>query len=87
MLVSIIIPVYNTELYIGRCLDSVCTQTYKDIEIIVVNDASTDGTLRILEKYAETDSRVRIINQSTNKGNGIGRNTAIKATKGVSISC
>ena len=49
MLVSIIILAYNTELYIGRCLDSVCSKTYKDVEVIVVNDASTDGTLQILE--------------------------------------
>ena len=45
MLVSVVIPAYNTELYIGRCLDSVCAQTYKEIEIIVVDDASADGTL------------------------------------------
>ena len=82
MLVSIIILAYNTELYIGRCLDSVCSKTYKDVEVIVVNYASTDGTLQILEKYAETDSCVRILNQSTKKGNGIGCNTAIKAAKG-----
>ena len=82
MLISVIIPAYNTEKYIGRCLDSVCSQTYKDIEIIVVDDASTDGTLQIIKEYADKDSRVRIISQPTNKGNGIGRNTAIRDSHG-----
>lgn len=82
MKISIVIPAYNTEMYIGRCLNSVCAQTYQDIEIIVINDASTDGTLQILKKYAERDLRIRIINQGVNKGNGIGRNTAIKEAKG-----
>ena len=55
---SIIIPVYNLELYIRRCLNSVIEQTYKELEIIVVNDGSKDGSLKILEEYASKDSRV-----------------------------
>lgn len=51
-LVTIIIPVYNTEKYLRKCLDSVVNQTYKNIEIIVINDASTDQSLNILKSYA-----------------------------------
>lgn len=82
MIVSIIIPAYNTALYIGRCLDSVCMQTYKDIEIIVIDDASTDNTLSIINQYAKRDKRIKIIHHSENRGNGIGRNTAIKKSHG-----
>lgn len=82
MIVSIIIPAYNTALYIGRCLDSVCMQTYKDIEIIVIDDASTDNTLSIINQYAKRDKRIKIIHHSENRGNGIGRNTAIKQSHG-----
>ena len=60
---SIIIPVYNLELYIRRCLNSVIEQTYKELEIIVVNDGSKDGSLKILEEYASKDSRVKVIDK------------------------
>ena len=60
---SIIIPVYNLELYIRRCLNSVIEQTYKELEIIVVNDGSKDGSLKILEEYASKDSRVQVIDK------------------------
>ena len=58
MKVSIIIPVYNSERYLGECLDSVLNQTLKDIQIICVNDASTDHSEAILEEYARKDSRI-----------------------------
>ena len=60
--VSVIIPVYNVEKYLRECLDSVVNQTLKDIEIICVNDGSTDNSLQILEEYASQDSRIKIIN-------------------------
>ncbi|MCF0191013.1 MAG: glycosyltransferase family 2 protein [Marinilabiliaceae bacterium] len=82
MLVSVIIPAYNTEEYIGKCLCSVCTQTYSNLEIIVINDASTDGTLDIIKSFEAKDNRIILIDQPTNKGNGIGRNTAIRQAKG-----
>ena len=63
--VSVIIPVYNTEKYLRECLDSVINQTLQDIEIICVNDGSTDGSLNILEEYAEKDKRIKIIEQKT----------------------
>ena len=51
--ISVIIPIYNTEKYLERCLDSVCNQTLSDIEIICVNDCSTDSSLEILKKYSK----------------------------------
>lgn len=78
--VSILIPAYNVEPYLVQAMDSVVTQTLKDIEIICVNDGSTDGTLNILKQYAEKDDRIVIIDKE-NGGYGIGMNTAFaKAT-------
>ena len=59
--VSIIVPVYNGEKYLKKCLDSVINQTLEDIEIVCVNDCSTDKSLVILQEYAEKDKRVKII--------------------------
>ena len=82
MLISVIIPAYNTDLYIDRCLDCVCSQTYKDIEILIVNDGSTDRTPQIIEEYAKRDGRIRVFTHTQNQGNGIGRNMAIREAKG-----
>ncbi len=60
---SVIIPVYNVEKYLRKCLDSVVNQTFKDIEIICVNDGSTDNSLSILNEFAQKDSRIKIINK------------------------
>jgi glycosyltransferase involved in cell wall biosynthesis len=79
--VSIIVPVYNVEEYIIQCLDSVVNQTLKEIEIICVNDGSTDGSLQILEAYAEKDERIKIINEK-NRGQGAARNTGMKLANG-----
>ena len=59
--VSVVIPVYNVERYLEECLDSVINQTLEDIEIICINDGSTDNSLEILEDYAKKDNRIRII--------------------------
>ena len=59
--VSIIVPVYNVEKYLEKCLDSLINQTLKDIEIICVNDGSKDNSLKILEKYSQKDNRIIII--------------------------
>ena len=58
-LISIIIPIYNVEKYLSKCLDSVVNQTYSNIEIICVNDGSTDNSLQILEEYAQKDIRIK----------------------------
>ena len=79
--VSIIIPVYNVKNYLERCLDSVTGQTLKDIEIILVNDGSTDGSPEICEKYAKEDSRIRIVTQK-NSGLACARNTGLRYVTG-----
>mgnify|MGYP002521133433 CR=1 FL=1 len=80
--VSVIIPVYNTEKYLRKCLDSVCNQTLSDIEIICVNDCSPDNSLEILKEYAKKDNRIKIINFEENKGAAVARNTGIDEAKG-----
>ncbi len=79
--VSIILPVYNVEEFLEQSLQSLKNQTLSDIEIICVNDGSTDGSLKILEKFAQSDSRFKIINQQ-NQGQGIARNNGIKESTG-----
>lgn len=78
--VSVIIPVYNVEKYLEECLDSICGQTLKEISIICVNDGSTDGSLNILKKYANVDSRILLLSQE-NGGLSAARNTGIQFTK------
>ena len=80
-LVSVIIPVYNVEKYLRQCLDSVVNQTLRDIEIICVNDGSTDSSLKILEEYASKDSRINIISRE-NKGYGFSVNEGIDSSHG-----
>ena len=79
--VSVIIPVYNVEKYLKKCLDTVINQTLKDIEIICVDDGSTDNSLNILDEYQKSDSRIKILNQE-NKGPGEARNLALKNING-----
>lgn len=80
-MLSIIIPVYNSEKYLEECLTSVVNQSLKDFEIICVNDGSTDNSLKILEKFGAQDSRIRIINQQ-NQGQGYARNAGLEAAAG-----
>lgn len=80
--VSAIIPVYNTEKYLEKCLDSVCNQTLSDIEIICIDDCSTDGSLEILKDYAQKDNRIKLIEFKENKGAAVARNTGIKTATG-----
>ena len=78
---SVIIPVYNTDKYLEKSLDSLTSQTLKDIEIICVNDGSTDNSLAVLQKYADKDSRIIVINQE-HKMQGAARNAGIKIAEG-----
>lgn len=80
--ISVIIPVYNVEKYLRECLDSVLVQTFEDFEIICINDASTDGSLKILEEYERCDSRIKIINNEKNIGLGLSRNKGIETACG-----
>ncbi len=79
--ISIIIPVYNAEHQIGRCIKSILSQTYIDWEMILINDGSTDGTAEILDKYALTDNRIRIIHKA-NGGVSSARNAGIDSATG-----
>lgn len=75
-LISVIVPVYNVEEYLPYCLDSIIQQTYDNLEIILINDGSTDGSKLICKKYVEKDQRIRLINQK-NKGLSGARNTGL----------
>lgn len=79
--ISIIIPVYNVEKYLRQCLDSIINQSLKNIEIICINDGSTDGSLTILQEYINKDSRLRIVNK-TNSGYGHSMNVGLKLCTG-----
>lgn len=79
--ISVIVPVYNVENYLRECLDSVINQTFEDIEIICVNDGSTDGSLTILKEYWRHDSRFTIISQE-NGGLSAARNTGLNVANG-----
>ena len=79
--ISIIVPIYNTEKYLSRCLESLVNQTLKDIEIICINDGSTDNSLQILEQFAYRDNRIKIINQ-TNLGQSVARNKGLNFASG-----
>lgn len=80
-MVSIVVPVYNVKSYIGRCVDSLISQTYDNIEIILVDDGSTDGSEEICDTYADNDKRIRVVHK-TNEGLGLTRNVGIDVARG-----
>ena len=84
-MISVIVPVYNVEEYLEECLESIQKQTYSDIEVILVNDGSTDRSKEICERYCEKDSRFKLVNQE-NKGLSGARNRGMLESKGEFIS-
>lgn len=84
-LVSVIVPVYNVEQYLDQCIVSILNQTYSNLEIILVNDGSIDGSLAICEKYASSDKRLKVFNQE-NKGVAASRNFGVEICNGYYIS-
>lgn len=84
--ISVIIPVYNTEKYLKKCLDSVINQTLKDIEIICIDDCSTDNSLAILKDYIARDSRIKLIELPQNQGAGNAKNAGLKLASGEYLS-
>lgn len=81
-LVSVIVPVYNTDRYLKKCIESVLNQSYKEIEVLLVDDKSTDDSLKIIRNYATSDTRIRLIENEVNLGNGKSRNKAIEMATG-----
>lgn len=79
--VTVIVPVYNVEAYVGKCVDSILVQSFSDFELILVDDGSSDGGGAICDTYAEKDARIRVIHQK-NAGLGGARNTGIEAAAG-----
>ena len=78
---SIVLPIYNVERYLQRCLDSVLGQTYKNYEVIMVDDGSTDNCPAICDNYAARDTRIKVIHKQ-NAGLGMARNTGIENATG-----
>ena len=84
--ISVLIPSYNVEKYIRECLDSIANQTFEDMEIICIDDGSTDSILDILNKYALKDSRIRVYENNANKGVAYTRNYLLSLAKGQYVS-
>ena len=80
--VSIIVPVYNVEKYIDQCMESICTQTYKRIEIVIVCDESTDDSSVKCRSWADKDQRIRLILNHQRKGLGAARNIGLRSATG-----
>lgn len=80
-LISVIIPVYNAEKYISRCLESIIVQTYTNLEIIIIDDGSIDNSLSICSKFKEIDNRIKIYRKD-NEGQGVARNFGLKKSSG-----
>lgn len=80
-LVSVIVPVYNCEKYLSECLESILNQTYKNLEVVVVDDGSEDCSSAICDKFAEDDSRIRVYHQ-LNQGVSAARNYGLKMARG-----
>ena len=81
-LVSVIVPVFKAEKYLGRCLDSLCRQSLKNIEILLIDDASPDQCGEICEQYAANDRRCKVIHNTVNKGVSAVRNIGIENAAG-----
>lgn len=81
-LITIVVPCYNVEKYVEKCVDSILKQTYKNIEVILVEDCSTDNTYNIIKKYPKLDKRVKLIKNEKNGGLSFSRNAGIKAASG-----
>ena len=81
-MISIIIPVYNVEKYIKRCVDSLLNQTYKNLEMIIVDDGSIDNSENIIKKYTKENSFIKYIKLKENRGISNARNVALKNATG-----
>src|SRR3954453_3649613 len=80
--VSVVVPIYNVEDYLEECLDSLAAQTFEDLEVVMVDDSSTDGSAAIAESFAARDPRFRVVRRAANGGLSAARNTGIDAATG-----
>ena len=85
MKISVIVPIYNTGEYLRKCVDSLCRQTHENIEILLINDGSTDNSLEIMEELAGTDERIRIIDKQ-HEGVSAARNAGLEEIRGDFVS-
>ena len=81
-IISVIVPIHNVGEYLSQCIESIINQSFKDIEIILVNDGSTDDSLSICTKYKNIDKRIRLINKPKNKGLVAARKTGLNESRG-----
>ena len=79
---SVIVPIYNVDNYLDKCLNSILNQSYRNYELILINDGSIDGSIDICNKYKKIDSRIKIINIKSNLGPGEARNKGLKKASG-----
>ena len=84
-LISIIVPIYNCEKYIHKCVRSILAQSYKNIELILVNDGSTDDSLAVCYEYMESDDRVKVVDKE-NGGPASARNAGIRESQGAYLA-
>lgn len=84
-LISVILPVYNVENYLDRCIQSLLHQTYENLEIIVIDDGSTDSSGKLCDKYVRTDNRIYVIHQQ-NQGLSVARNKGIENSNGMYLT-
>ena len=82
IMLSVVVPIYNSSQYLEQCLISICNQTFVDIEIILIDDCSTDNSLEIIKNYAANDKRIKIVTNKEHKGAGYSRNIGIDVSKG-----
>ncbi|HFI0430083.1 TPA: glycosyltransferase family 2 protein, partial [Streptococcus suis] len=85
-IISVCVPVYNSSTYLKECIESIRNQTFKDLEIICVDDGSTDNSLEILKEFQKLDPRIQLIVQERNMGVGAARNRAIDLASGQYMS-
>ena len=83
--ITVVVAVYNTEKYLDRCLNSIINQTYKDLQILLIDDGSTDNSGAICDAYADRDSRITVVHKE-NEGLSVARNTALKLAEGEFVS-
>lgn len=86
VLITVVVPVFNTEKYISRCIESIINQSYTNLEILIINDGSSDSSLSIINEYCKNDNRCKLINLQQNIGVGNARNIGIQQANGVYIT-